>query len=156
MALRPVSALGLSIVVGTSESREADAQMHRDRGEQLAGLVGVHGLDALKHLLGRGRLIALPGQQAGGIITPGRPQLLRGHAGHRGHAGERAGRPAYRRVDTGTHDLVTAGDLPPAPFAEAGPAGSLARRQAVPGQASPDERTPRGRLRTLRHAVTFA
>src|SRR5580692_6266669 len=145
------------VVAALGRARQADAQLQRDRREQLTGLLGVHRPDAIEQVRARLRLaIALAGQHLRRVITACGPELSRGQAGYRGHSRDCGRGPAYLGIDAGAHNLIAAGDLAPAPLAQPGPPGRLARRNAFAGQASCNKRAPGGRLRTFSHAATFA
>src|ERR1700722_6532189 len=111
----------------TSRTGQADPELHRDRGEQLPGLIGVHRPDPPEQLsTSISRLLTLAVQHIGRVRAASCPQLGRGDAGRSGHPGQSCGRAVDLGVDPGAAHLVPAGDLAPAPFAQSGPAGGLA------------------------------
>src|SRR5580698_10979335 len=111
-----------------------DSQLHRDRCQEFACLLGAHLPDPLQHLLVTG--IRFPARQRLCRVRPADVgELLRCNAGHGGHPGQRLRWPVHRRVNPGTDDLIPAGNLPPAPLTDPGAPGCLPRRELRVGES---------------------
>ncbi len=136
--------------------RKPEAELQRDRGQQLTRLVGVQLPDPLQQFLAHLRVLRPGGERAGRVGAPGPAQLRGGHADHGGHPGQRVSRPAHRRVDPGADHLVAAGDLAPAALADARAACGLPGREPGPGESIGQQGSPGGRRWSLGHEATFA
>src|ERR1700683_323367 len=132
-----------------------DSQLHRDRCQELACLLGAHLPDPLQHLLVTG--VRFPARERLCRVRPAGPgKLRRCNSGHGGHPGQRLRWPVHRGVNPGTDDLIPAGDLPPAPLTDPGAPGCLPRRELRVGESLGKQNPPWRRGWAFGHAPTFA